>query len=311
MISLHPDTQRLLDIVRLSGRPPMQTVSVAEARQGFEAARAVLQRPAQDVAAVRDATADGVPVRLYRASEGGVLPGVLFLHGGGWVVGGLDSHDGVCRRLANLAQCAVLAVDYRMAPEHRFPAAVDDSAAALRWMVAQAGELGIDPARLAVAGDSAGGNLAAVLALMGRDGTAPAVAAQVMFYPATDLTMQSESYRRAMAPGVPLTADTMRWFIDHYAPDPVQRGDWRASPMLASSLAGAPPAFVLTVGQDPLADEGQSYAARLEAEGVRVTSLHLSDQIHGIVTMSRFVEAGELVVEMAAKFLRDVWQIQA
>ncbi len=309
-MTLHPDTQRLLDIVRLSGRPPMQTVSVAEARTGFAAARAVLQRPAQEVASVRDVTADGVPARLYRA-EGGVLPGVLYLHGGGWVVGGLDSHDGVCRRLANLASAAVLAVDYRMAPEHRFPAAVDDGVAALRWMVAQASALGIDPARLAVAGDSAGGNLAAVLALMGRDGTVPRVGGQVLFYPVTDLTMDAPSYRRPMAAGVPLTADTMRWFIEHYVPDPAQRADWRASPLLAASLAGAPPAFVLTVGQDPLADEGRAYAARLEADGVRVMALHLSDQIHGIVTMDRFIEAGEAVVDMAATFLRDVWRASA
>ena len=310
MTTLHPDTQRLLDIVRLSGRPPMQTVSVAEARAGFEAARAALQRPAPDVAVVRDVSASGVPARLYRAAEHGVLPGVLFLHGGGWVVGGLDSHDAVCRRLANLAGCAVLAVDYRMAPEHRFPAAVDDSAAALHWLADQSAALEIDPARLAVAGDSAGGNLAAVLALMAVQGSVPAVSAQIMFYPVTDLAMDTASYRTPMAPGVPLTADTMRWFIDHYAPDPAHRADWRASPLQAPSLAGAPPAFVMTVGQDPLADEGRAYAARLEREGVRVTALHLSDQIHGIVTMNRWVEAGDWALQAAAAFLRDTWRVQ-
>ncbi len=203
---------------------------------------------------------------------------------------------------------AVLAVDYRLAPEHRFPAAVDDSAAALGWLAAQAGVLGVDPARLAVAGDSAGGNLAAVLALMGRDGTAPPVAGQVLFYPVTDLTMASAGYRTPLAAGVPLSADTMRWFVDHYAPEPAQRTDWRGSPLLAPSLAGAPPAFVMTVGQDPLAEEGRAYAARLEAEGVRVTALHLSDQIHGIMTMDRFVAAGDTVLAHAAAFLRDVWR---
>ncbi len=315
MTTLHPDAQRLLDVVRIAGRSPVQGLTPAEARTQYSASRAVLQPPPQDVAETRDVTIEGaagpIPARLYRgaATPGGPLPAMLFLHGGGWVVGDLESHDGVCRRLANLAGCWVLAADYRLAPEHPFPAAVEDSAAALRWLAAHAAAIGIDPTRLAVAGDSAGGNLAAVLALMGRDGTVPATACQILFYPATDLAMDSPSYTKHLAHGVPLTASSMRWFIDHYAPDPAQRVDWRASPLRAPSLAGTPPAFVLSLGQDPLADEARAYAARLEAEGVRVTAVHLSDHIHGIVTMTRLIAAGDMVVEWATRFLKDCWQV--
>ena len=228
MTAMHPDAQRLLDAMRLARRPPFETLTPAQARDIFDAGRTALQRPPEDVAETRDLAVDGpagpMPVRLYRgAGATGVLPGLLFLHGGGWLLGGLDSHDGVCRRLANAARCWVMALDYRLAPEHPFPAAVEDSAAALAWLAAHAGEIGIDPARLAVGGDSAGGNLAAVLALMGCRGTLPATLYQMLLYPATDLRMQSASFAR-MAAGVPLTAATMRWFAGNYAPEVVPVG---------------------------------------------------------------------------------------
>ena len=315
MTTLHPDAERLLSIIRVAGRPAVETLNPVEARAMYSAGRSALQLPPDDVASVRDLTIDGpagaVAARLYRGigtAAGASLPGLLYLHGGGWVIGDLDSHDGVCRRLANLAQCSVLAVDYRMAPEHPFPAAVDDSVAALAWMVANARELGVDAGKLAVGGDSAGANLAAVLALMGRDGTLPATRCQILFYPVTDLRMNTASYAQAVS-GVPLTASTMRWFIDHYAPDPASRTDWRASPLLAASLAGTPPAFVLTVGHDPLSDEGRAYAARLEQDGVRVVALHLSDQIHGLLTMNRWIAGGDAVLQAAAACLHDAWRL--
>ncbi len=313
--ALHPDVEKLLETIRLSGRPPFQKLSVAEARQAYSDGRAVLQPLPDEVAEVRDLTIPGsggpLPLRLYRGagtSDAAALPTLLYLHGGGWVLGDLDSHDGVCRRLANLAACRVVAVDYRLAPEHRFPAAIDDAAAALAWMAANAAALRIDPARLAVGGDSAGGNLAAVLALMGRDGTVPATACQLLLYPAVDLIMDSGSYAR-ITEGVPLTAVTMRWFVDHYAPDAAQRLDWRASPLRTERLAGAPPALMLTVAHDPLADEGRAYAKRLEAEGVRVAALHLSDQIHGIATMGRVIAAADPALRYAADMLRDAWRV--
>jgi acetyl esterase len=315
MPALHPDAERLLELVRASGRPPFETLSPAEAREAYAASRAVLQPEPDEVAEVRDLSIPGpggpLALRLYRGagtSDTASLPALLYLHGGGWVLGGLDSHDGVCRRLANLAACRVVAVDYRLAPEHRFPAAIDDAAAALAWVAANAAALGIDPARLAVGGDSAGGSLAAVLALMGRDGSAPASACQLLLYPAVDLAMDTASYAR-VTEGVPLTAATMRWFVDHYVPGPAQRLDWRASPLRAERLAGTPPALVLTVAHDPLADEGRAYADRLEAEGVRVAALHLSDQIHGMLTMGRVIAAAGPALRHAAETLRDAWRL--
>ena len=312
MPALHPDAERLLNVIRAAGRPAFETLSPAEARQAYSAGRQVLQLPPEDVAERRDLLIEGpagpMKARLYRGAgtSEGILPGLLYLHGGGWVIGDLDSHEGVCRRLANLARCRVLALDYRLAPEHPFPAAVDDSAAALTWMAEHAAEIGIDPNRLAVGGDSAGGNLAAVLALMGRDGTVPATTFQMLLYPVVDMAMNTGSYKR-MTEGVPLTASSMRWFIDHYAAES-QRMDWRTAPIRAVSLAGTPPAFVLTVGHDPLADEGRAYAARLEAEGVRVAAMHLSDQLHGMLTMNRIITAGDALLQYAAQTLRDVWR---
>ena len=315
MPALHPDAERLLELVRAAGRPAFETLSPAEARQAYAAGRVVLQPPPDDVAEVRDISIPGpggpLALRLYRGlgtSDTAALPVLLYFHGGGWVLGGLDSHDGVCRRMANLASCRVVSVDYRLAPEHPFPAAVEDAAAALAWVAQHAAEIGADPARIAVGGDSAGGNLAAVLAIMGRDGTAPASAFQLLLYPAVDLRMDTGSYAR-ITEGVPLTAATMRYFVNHYAPEPWQRMDWRASPLRASSLAGTPPALVLTVAHDPLADEGRAYATRLEAEGVRVTSLHLSDQIHGLLTMGRIIGAGDAVLQYAGTVMRDAWHL--
>jgi len=313
MNAMHRDAERLIDLIRAAGRPPFESLSPAEARTAYAASRHVLQPAPDEVAEVTGTAIPGpggpLPLRLYRGAgtPDGLLPCLVYLHGGGWVLGGLDSHDGVCRRLANLAACRVVAVDYRLAPEYPFPAAVEDAAAALAWVAGEADALAVDPARIAVGGDSAGGTLAAVLALMGRNGLAPAPMFQLLLYPATDLAMDTPSYAR-VTEGVPLTAATMRWFVDHYAPDPVQRLDMRASPMRASSLAGAPPAFVLTVGHDPLADEGQAYARRLEADGVRVAALHLSDQVHGLVTMGRVIGMADPVLQMAALALRDVWR---
>ena len=317
MPPLHPDAEQLLELIRLAGRPPFEALPPSQAREAYAASRAVLQPPPDDVAEVRDLTMPSpggpLPLRLYRglgASETVPLPALLYLHGGGWVIGDLESHDSVCRRLANLACCRVVAVDYRLAPEHRFPAAVDDVAAGLAWMAGNAAVLGIDPARIAVGGDSAGGNLAAVLAIMGRDGLAPASVFQMLLYPAVDLTMSSNSYAR-ITEGPPLTAASMRYFVDHYTPEAEQRLDWRASPLRAERLAGTPPALVLTVGHDPLADEGRAYADRLVAEGVRVTALHLSDQIHGLATMGRVIAAADPILQYAAAVMRDAWRVAA
>ncbi|ACL58343.1 alpha/beta hydrolase [Methylobacterium nodulans] len=317
MAAMHPDVVALVRAIREAGRPPFEALAPEEARAAYSAGRAALQPPPDPVAELRDLAAPGeagpVQLRLYRGigtESDAALPCLLYLHGGGWVLGDLDSHDGICRRLANAARACVIAVDYRRAPEHPFPAAIRDAAAALAHVAAEAEVLRIDPARLAVGGDSAGGNLAAVLALMGRDGSLPRSVFQMLLYPVIDLAMAGESYAR-VTDGVPITAATMRYFIDHYAPDAADRMDWRASPIRAPRFAGAPPALVLTCAHDPLCDEGLAYAKRLDREGVPVTALHLGDQMHGILTMGRAIGATAPVLDFVGAMLREAWRSAA
>ena len=305
---LHPDIQAML---RASDTPPLGTLPPKEMRRSYAEVRRKLQLPPEPIAATEALVVPGpggaIPARLYRGVAQSNAPCLLFLHGGGWMLGDLDSHDGICRRIAARTGGCVLAVDYRLAPEHPFPAAVDDSVAALEYLAQNASRLGIDPARLAVGGDSAGGNLAAVLALMGRDGTAPRTMFQLLLYPATDLRMTGRGYDR-VTEGV-LTGDAMRYFVGHYVPDPADRSDWRASPLLADSVEGVPPAFVLTVGHDPLLDEGLAYAERLRQAGVTVTALDMTNQAHGILNLGRAVAASAWIIDFAAASLGDAWRV--
>jgi acetyl esterase len=307
---LDPDAERLLAMVREAGRPALETLTPAEARLAYGAARAVMQLEPQPVAEVRNLAAPGplgdIPLRLYvpmGTPQGVATPGLVYFHGGGWVIGDLESHDGVCRHLANASRCRVVSVDYRMAPEYKFPAAFDDSAAATRFVCENAASLGIDPARIAVGGDSAGGNLAAAVAVLSAQGGLPKLAYQLLIYPVVDLAMTYGSYKR-VTEGVLLTASSMRWFIDLYLNGVADRTDWRGSPIRAPDLSATPPAFVLTVAHDPLCDEGIAYAKRLEQEGVRVAHMHLSDQIHGFLTMGRIVRASGLVTDAMGALLR-------
>ena len=310
---LHEDAQRLLDMIAASGRPPLIELSVADARKVFSAGRAVTQPEPPEVAEMRDLAAPGplgdISLRLYRGigtAAGTALPTLVFYHGGGWVIGDLDSHDQVCRQIANEAGCCVVAVDYRMGPEHKFPAAVNDAAAATRWIIEQGAALGVDAGHIAVGGDSAGGNLAAVMAIMARDGYLPKIHFQMLIYPATDMAMQTQSVARVQA-GVPLTASTMRWFLGHYLGKPADVHDWRASPARVVDLSGVAPAFVLTCSHDPLNDEGREYAERLEREGVATTYVHMADQMHGFLTSGRIVRASGVAISMAVACMRSAW----
>jgi acetyl esterase len=310
---LHPDAQRVLDLVRASGRPPFETLDPREARELYRAGRAVLQPDPPPVALTRDLAAPAphgtIPLRLYRGlgtEATARLPALVYFHGGGWVFGDLDTHDVVCRQLANDARCAIVAVDYRVAPEDKFPAAVEDAIAATRWIAANAASLGLDAARLAVGGDSAGGNLATVVALDARDRGGPALRYQLLVYPAVEFAMTHESHRR-FTEGVPLTSRTVAWFRDLYLRDAADRADWRASPLRAPDLAALPPAYLLTAGFDPLADEGDDYAQRLAAAGVAVTRRHVDDQIHGFLTMGRFIAASSTTIADAAAALREAF----
>ena len=232
------------------------------------------------------------------------MPALVFFHGGGWVIGDLDSHDGICRHLANAARCAVASVHYRLAPEDKFPAAVEDCFAATRWLAETGAALGIDGARLAVGGDSAGGNLAAVVSILARDCGTPTLLSQFLLYPAVDFVMTRASHQR-FAEGYLLTMATMRWFSEHYLRGQEDTTDWRASPLRAADLSGVAPAFVLTAGHDPLCDEGTAYARRLEEWGVAVQHRHIEDQIHGFLMMGKIVQAAGSTLDDIAVALRE------
>ena len=312
---LDPDAQRVLDLIRESGRPPYETLQPAEARELYRRGRTVLQPDPPPVAEVRDLEAPAphgaLKLRLYRGAgtaPGRALPTLVFYHGGGWVIGDLDTHDGVCRHLANAAGCAVVAVDYRLAPEHKFPAAVEDCVWATEWIAKQGAALGLDPTRLAVGGDSAGGNLAATVCLAARERGAPSVMFQVLIYPAVDMAMTHESHRQHTA-GLPLTHATAAWFRDLYLRTVADQADWRASPLRAGDLRGLPAAYLLTAGFDPLCTEGEVFAQQLKAAGVPVTLRQWPAQIHGFITMGRIIAASSRALDdvgqaLAAAFSR-------
>jgi acetyl esterase len=266
-----------------------------------------LPAPEIPLAAIEDRTLPGpageIPVRVYRPSTEETLPALVFFHGGGWVIGSLESHDPTCRELAQRTGCAVVAVDYRLAPEHRHPAAADDCYAALCGVASRAGELGVDAERLAVGGDSAGGNLAAVTALLARERSGPRLAFQLLVYPVTDADFTRASYEEN-AEGYLLTRAAMQWFWDHYAPDPGTRAAPTAAPLRAPDLRGLPPALVQTAEFDPLRDEGEAYAARLREAGVPVTVSRYDGMIHGFFAMTALVDGARRAMDEAAAALR-------
>lgn len=291
-----------------SGLPPLESLSPMAARAlmaELRARAAVAPLPLADVEDVNGTRPDGspLPLRVYRAAIGGrAAPCLLFFHGGGWVLNDLDTHDALCRAICHETAATVLSVGYRLAPEHPYPAAIDDAVAALRFAVTQATPLNIDPARIAVGGDSSGGNLAAVLTLMARDGTVPPVRAQSLLYPALDLTLSLPSHALAGA-GIAVRGSTMRWFRDLYlgAADATQ---WRASPLKAASLAGLAPCLLVTAGVDPLQDEGLAYAGRLAQEGNRMTHLHFPGQLHGFLSAATTTPTARRAMAAIGTFLR-------
>ncbi|WP_019142926.1 alpha/beta hydrolase [Noviherbaspirillum massiliense] len=312
---LHPQARALLDLIEQRGVPPTHTLAPEEARRVYRERRSFTQPDAPAVAEVQDLQAEGpngpIPVRLYRprlpeqaANHTRSLPVLVYFHGGGWVIGDLETHDTLCRELANGARCAVMSVDYRMGPEHRFPAAVEDCIAATYWARRNAAKLGLDAERLAVGGDSAGGNLAAVVAIAARDAGNLPIAFQLLIYPATDMRRSAPSHA-TNGQGYLLTRDTIDYFHDHYIIDPAQDLDWRASPLLREDLGGLPPAFVLTAGYDPLRDEGLMYAQRLTEAGNRAAHICFERQIHGFILMGRVIdEANDAVAICASQLAR-------
>ena len=309
-----PQIRKVIDALAASDFGPVCELTPAEARAQYD--RMVRARgiaPAR-VGAVENRMARGIagdlPVRIYRPGpDAGSLPVFVYFHGGGHVIGNLDTHDAVARNLCNDAGCVVVSVDYRLAPEHKFPAAAEDAFAAVQWCAAHAAEIGVDPGRLAIGGDSAGGNLAAVAALMARNAGGPAVRLQVLVYPVTDYACDTGSYRTYAQGYGTLEAASMRWFRDHYLSGEPDRLDWRAAPLRAGDLSGLPPALVLTAQCDVLLDEGEAYAQRLRAAGVEVEYHECRGMIHGFFTMAPMIDgavrAQKLVCDaMARAFAR-------
>ena len=289
---LHPQAQAICDLVNAMPSEPPSNARLAEVRAAFATLVVMGAGPAEDVFAVDDADAGGVPVRIYRPSPDPDLPVIVYFHGGGWTIGSVEQFDPVTRQIANATNAIVVSVDYRLAPEHPYPAPLDDCWRALEWTVQNASTFGGDGSRLAVMGDSAGGNLAAVCALLARDAGAPAVAMQVLVYPVVDTSVTTASYREN-AQGYLLTRDDMTWFLANYiADDGDDAGsDWRIAPLRAPDLHGVAPAIVVTAEFDPLRDEGQAYAARLVESGVPVVDLRYDGLIHGFFGLSAAFDA--------------------
>ncbi|MCP3373080.1 alpha/beta hydrolase [Bradyrhizobium cajani] len=312
-VVLDPDAAAVYRAFLEAGRPAYETLTAPEARADYAQARFATTPEPPALARVAElaipAPHGAIPARLYVPKEprrhDGLSPALVFFHGGGWVIGDLDSHDVVCRQLAVEGALIVISVDYRLAPEHKFPAAADDAIAATEWIAANARELGIDAARLSIGGDSAGGNLAAVVALAARDGNGPALAGQVLIYPAVDFAMTHGSHSEPET-SVLLTHSVIRWFRDHYLNGAADIHDWRASPARAASLIGLPPAYVLTAGADPLRDEGAEYADRLRQAGVSVTTRHYPGQFHGFFTMGKLLPQANIAVREIGAWLKGL-----
>jgi len=303
---LHPQVLPMIELLNqsMAGLPATDVMEISTLREVSLVPPSPNPTP---VGRVEDRRIPGpageIPVRIYTPEGSGPFPLVAFFHGGGFVLCSLETHDELCRSMCRDAGAVVVSVDYRLAPEARYPAAADDCYAATAWCAAHAPELGADPARLAVAGDSAGGNLAAVTALRARDLGAPAIRHQVLIYPATHCEFDTPSYREN-AQGYFLTADAMRWFWSHYLENPAQAREPYACPAHAANLKGLPPATVITAEYDPLRDEGEDYAARLRADGVPVVMKRYDGMIHGFVSMGDVFDDGRAAQRLIAEQLR-------
>lgn len=298
-MALHPQTAAVLDFMKQLGTPPLHEVTPAEGRANYLAMRVPSTVQLHEI---RDFDAGGVRCRLYRSTDDNAAPLLIYYHGGGWVIGDLESHDDICRKLARDAKCSVIAVDYRLAPEHPAPASHEDCIAATKWIFANATSLAVDPARIAIGGDSAGGNLSAVVSM--HAGVKPVF--QLLVYPATDMRMGQVSHREN-AQGYLLTEDSMKWFIDHYLQgDDTKRNDPLYSPLLSddATLKKSPPTLVITAEYDPLRDEGEEYAARLNSVGVPTSVVRFRGQIHAFFGMSELLDDAAAAIALSASYLR-------
>lgn len=310
-VALDPQMKAFLDVANAEGPLFLRAETPEQARAKMLALREARPVEPPPIYRAEDQHIDGphgsIPIRIY--TPGGATPmgALVYFHGGGWVLGDLESHDILCRKIANAAGCVVVSVAYRLAPEHKFPAAPEDCYAATRWVAANAPALGCDPRRIAVGGDSAGGNLAAVVAMMARDRRGPELRFQLLFYPAISAANDTASQREFATDGFVLSRADMVWFWNHYLTNPADRMNPYACPNQARDLSNLPPALVQTASHDPLRDEGEAYAIQMRNAGVRVSCTRYDGVIHGFVSFSDLVDKGKQALGHAADALRDAF----
>jgi acetyl esterase len=307
---LDPEAQELVDERTASPSVPIYERDLTEVRLAM--AEAGLAVASEEVASVVDSVVprDGsdIKVRIYRPELRELSPGLIYIHGGNWVAGNLDSHDVDCRSLTNRAQCTVISVDYPLAPEHKFPQGLEAAYAVAEWLIVQGHQIGVDTERIGVCGLSAGGNIAAAMCLMSRDRGGPSLACQVLVYPVTDSSLDTPSYHTFGEGGYLLTRESMRWSWQQYVGRPQDLSHPYASPMRAESLRGLPQALVLVAGCDPLRDEGEAYASRLAADGVPTKFVCYEGMVHTFFSMPYRLEAARRAHEEAARFLKSVFE---
>ena len=308
---LDPQVIKILKEAKALGLPAYQDLSPTEARKQMLDLSPPLQ-PDLSVQKVVDHQIPGpagdIPIRLYYPAGDGPFPVLVYFHGGGWVIGDLDTHHGFCHALAKTSGCLVVAVDYRLAPEHRYPAAVEDAYAATRWVAENSGLIQADPDRFAVCGDSAGGHLAAVVSMIARDRKGPRIDLQILIYPITDCSFDTPSYEENKE-GYMLTRDMMKWFWNHFINDEREADDFYASPLRATNLGDLPRALILTAEYDPLRDEGETYGKKLQEAGVNVTLTRYPGMIHGFIRMTAVLNKANDALDQVAGKVRDVFKL--
>ncbi|MGY4691622.1 alpha/beta hydrolase [Salibacterium sp. K-3] len=309
---LDPQVKKLLEQIEASGAPRMETLSPEQARIAFQDMNQTVEKQ-EPVGEVKNRTVPGpngnIPIRVYIPENTGPFPGLIFFHGGGWVTGDLDTHDNMCRAFTNLAECVVISVDYRLAPEHKFPTAVEDCYKTAQWVYEHPSEFNVSPSHLAVGGDSAGGNLAAVVSCLAKKRGTLKLVCQMLLYPATDFSFDTISYREN-AEGYGLTKDNMKYFRYHYLRTLEDSKDPLASPNLIRELKNLPPAVIITAEYDPLRDEGEAYANQLKDAGVPVILQRYDGMIHGFIGMAEQLDQGQKALEQAANLLRSAFNDQ-
>lgn len=308
-MSLDPQTKMLLDYLASLGTPPLETLTPELARKAFQLPKGEIE----PVGNVEDRTIPrpegDIPIRVYYPKEVQTnFPALVYFHGGGWVVGNLETHDNICRALTNLANCVTISVDYRLAPEHKFPAAVYDCYAAVEYVSANPEEFQVDPARIAVGGDSAGGNLAAVISNLAKDKQKPAICFQLLLYPATNIWGEPTQSMLQNAEGYFLTQGTMEWFLNCYSNgEEEDKNNPLLAPILYEKFTGLPPALVITAEYDPLRDEGELYARKLQEAGVKAELVRYDGTIHGFMSMASVIALGKAALEKSGQALKEVF----